>query len=153
MLNPDSKILVVEDTETIRKLLIIRLAAHYGMPRGNIGEAENGDDGLRQLTSEKYDLVMTDQKMPDEGDGVAFIKAIRADKNLRDITVILMSGNDIPEEEVLENGGDAFCCKMDLHLPTYLYDTVARAFKHRAEQIAARNNPAPLPGTPEPGPA
>lgn len=65
-------ILIIEDEAGFRLLLHTILAPNY-----NIFEASNGREGLRLLTEQKPDLVITDLKMPGVTD-FEIIRSIRA---------------------------------------------------------------------------
>jgi two-component system, cell cycle response regulator len=62
-----SRILTVDDSRAIRMIVSKQLA-----PLGfEIGEAEDGNDGLKQLQAAKYDLVILDVTMPNlDGPGM-----------------------------------------------------------------------------------
>ena len=67
-----ARLLVIEDQAAVREMvaIVLRSAGH------TIVEASNGDDGLKTLTHEKVDLVLTDLVMPGT-EGIATIREIR----------------------------------------------------------------------------
>ena len=68
-----SRLLVVDDEPTQREMLqsILKRAGFL------VSTAENGADALRQLEAESFDLVLTDQKMP-EMDGLELLSRARS---------------------------------------------------------------------------
>lgn len=85
------KILVVDDNEHARALLIQMLRA-LGATR--LVEASNGEEGLRALREHDIDIVLTDLVMAPV-DGFAFIRALRTAPDIRrpKIPVIMISGH------------------------------------------------------------
>ena len=57
----DYKVLVVEDSPTMRQLIVFALKRIRGF---QIVEANDGVDGLKKLSAEKFDLILTDINMP-----------------------------------------------------------------------------------------
>jgi two-component system chemotaxis response regulator CheY len=88
------KILVVDDDKTTRKLLSLYLKA-----KGyEIVTAENGLDALEKLGVENINLVVSDMNMP-YMDGIELTKNIRADENLKNLPVIMVSTEADDEEK------------------------------------------------------
>lgn len=66
------KILTVDDSASIRQMVSFTLkSAGY-----EVGEAVDGQAGLTQAQTARYDLVLTDQNMP-VMDGLTLIRALR----------------------------------------------------------------------------
>lgn len=80
-------ILVVDDDATSRKKLC-RILQRLGFEK--IGEAEQGDEALKMLQEQPVDLVMADWHMPGLN-GLDLLKAIRADENLGEAAVFLVT--------------------------------------------------------------
>ncbi|MCI2069452.1 MAG: response regulator [Bacilli bacterium] len=81
------KVLIVEDEEIIRKGLIFS----FDWARSNctvIGEAANGQEGLKKILSEQPDIVITDIKMPI----LSGIEMIKRGKISCSFTAIVLSG-------------------------------------------------------------
>ncbi|MBL6964623.1 MAG: response regulator [Bacteroidetes bacterium] len=76
-------ILVIDDISDNRELLVETLN-EFGL---ECIHAQNGKEGLELLTTFQPDLVITDLKMP-VMDGFGFVKAVRADKTLREIKIV-----------------------------------------------------------------
>ncbi len=80
-LDLDLKVLVVEDTESMRRIIKSVLK---GFGYKDIQEAANGKEGLARLRTEDYGLVITDWNMP-EMTGIDMLRAIRQDSALSEI--------------------------------------------------------------------
>lgn len=80
------RILVVDDTLELRRLLTVRLS----LLGYQADAAENGQRALDMLRTAAYDLVLLDIMMP-VMDGYATLEAIKADEVLRAIPVIVIS--------------------------------------------------------------
>lgn len=106
----DSKkrILVVDDIEMSRTILMKTLSAEY-----EVLEADNGQDALRILKETSgIDLVITDIIMP-EMDGIELIKQIHADENLKHVAIVAetQAGDMKQEKEIMNLGVDDFIYK------------------------------------------
>jgi class 3 adenylate cyclase len=102
-------LLVVDDIEDNRVALKMRLAlAGYE----NVTEAENGLQALERLRENPFDLVLLDIMMP-EMDGYQVLEEMRADTELRDIPVIMVSAVDDTESIVrcIELGASDYLTK------------------------------------------
>lgn len=83
-------ILVVEDTQMIRVLLVRHLKTE-GFT--NILEAADGQQALDILTAQPVELVLLDINMP-VLDGVATLQRIKSDPVLKDLIVIMVTAVD-----------------------------------------------------------
>jgi len=87
------KIMIVDDCQTTRKLL-----GHYLKSRGySVVFAENGLDALEKLGADKVNLIMTDLNMP-YMDGMELIKALKADPQLSEIPVLMVTTENDSDE-------------------------------------------------------
>jgi len=86
----DMKVLVVDDSRTLRKLLIRELNS-IGI--SNIHEAGDGLEALERVKSEAFDLMLLDMEMP-EMDGLETLKAIKSSAELSYLPVIVVSGSE-----------------------------------------------------------
>ncbi len=68
-------ILVVDDSPTMRQLIVFALKRLRDV---SITEANDGVDGLKKISSDKFDLVLTDINMP-VMDGLKLVSLIRSD--------------------------------------------------------------------------
>ena len=81
--------LVVDDSNTIRKILTIYLQ-QLGF---DVTSAVNGRDGLDRLKGMgKADVVLVDWNMP-EMDGISFLRAVRADADYAALPVMMVTTN------------------------------------------------------------
>jgi adenylate cyclase len=84
-----SEILVTDDNR-VNRLLIAQLLEQQ---KHRVHFAENGRQGLEVLRHRAIDLVLLDIEMP-EMNGYETLEAIRADRKLREIPVVMMSSVD-----------------------------------------------------------
>jgi CheY-like chemotaxis protein len=89
------KILVVDDDQELCTLLS-RFFARHGMAVHTAADALQAMDLLRR---EKVDFIVSDLMMP-HMDGLRFVENLKADPELRDIPVVLLTA--YPSDEVLE---------------------------------------------------
>jgi len=90
------QVLVVDDSRTLRKLLIRELNA-IGITK--ITEAENGIDAIEKARANQFDLMMLDMEMP-ELDGLGVLRVIKATPELNYLPVIVVSGAEQIEKTV-----------------------------------------------------
>ncbi len=83
------KILVVDDSSLMRGFAKSSLKQ---LKLNNVTEAEDGVEALAELKKEKYDLILSDLYMPNM-DGLELLKAVRSDRNLKNIPFIIMTLN------------------------------------------------------------
>ncbi len=101
MANTNARVLVVDDSTTVRRV-VGRTLARAGY---DVLLAGDGREGLDQAQRHVPDVVLVDQVMPNM-DGVSFCRALRGIANLCDVPVVLMSAlkGRIGEEVVEETG-------------------------------------------------
>lgn len=102
------KVLIVDDTNTLRSLVQIYLLAHGW----EFVEAQDGADGLEKARALRPDVVISDVKMP-VMDGFELCAAIRSDPALRSIPVVLLTmlGDDASRQRGKLVGASAFLTK------------------------------------------
>jgi CheY-like chemotaxis protein len=95
------RILVVDDAEPVRKILVQTLRALGFEP----SQAESGPAALRMMLAAPPDVAIVDQWMPDMT-GADLIRVLRSscDGRLRSIPVIGLSGRPGSERELLAAG-------------------------------------------------
>jgi two-component system chemotaxis response regulator CheY len=103
------RILIVEDSPTMRQLLVFALKR---MKDVDIVEAQDGMDGLRKVTSDHFDLAFVDINMP-VMDGLKLISLIRGEQNLSSmpICVITTEGAKEDRERALALGANEYLTK------------------------------------------
>ncbi len=103
------KVLVVEDSPTMRQLIVFALKRIRGF---QIVEANDGVDGLKKLSSEKFDLILTDINMPIM-DGLKLVSMVRNDPNYKDTPIIVITTEGAIEdrERALALGANEYITK------------------------------------------
>ena len=103
------QILIVEDSPTMRQLLVFALRR---LKNVDIVEAQDGMDGLRKVTSDHFDLAFVDINMP-VMDGLKLIRLIRSEDSLQKIPicVITTEGAEEDRERALALGADEYLTK------------------------------------------
>ncbi len=86
-MNKDMKILIVDDFSTMRRI-IKNLLRDLGF--NNTTEADDGQTALPLLKSGNFDFLVTDWNMPGM-DGLTLLKTVRADENLKDMPVLMVT--------------------------------------------------------------
>jgi phosphoserine phosphatase RsbU/P len=103
------RILLVEDSSTMRRMLSMLL-------KDEGYEVKTGNDGLEGLARAREEpcpeLILTDYEMP-ELDGAGFCRAVKADKELRTIPVLMLTTLSETENKIagLEAGADDYIQK------------------------------------------
>jgi len=88
------RILIVEDSPTMRQLLVFALKRLKGT---DIVEAQDGMDGLRKVTSDHFDLALIDINMP-VMDGLKLISLIREEDELRSMPIVVITTEGARED-------------------------------------------------------
>ncbi|HAL55716.1 MAG TPA: two-component system response regulator [Bacteroidetes bacterium] len=91
------KILVVDDSITIRRIIINALKT---IGYTQVAEANNGKDGLAKVANTAVDFVITDWNMP-EMNGLEFTKALRAEGPTADLPILMITTRGT-ENDVIE---------------------------------------------------
>lgn len=106
---PPFNILIVEDSPTMRQLISFALKRLRVV---RIVEANDGVDGLKKLSAEKFDLIFTDINMPIM-DGLKLVSLVRTDSNYKatPIVVITTEGAQEDRERALALGANAYITK------------------------------------------
>ena len=102
-------ILVVDDSRTLRKLLVHTL---NGLGYPNITEAVDGRNALDLASQREFDLILLDIEMP-VMDGFEVLQHLKSDAVLRDLPVIVISGQEQMEGAVraIEMGAEDYLPK------------------------------------------
>jgi two-component system chemotaxis response regulator CheY len=93
----DMKILAVDDSPTMRRIIINTLK-RAGF--NNVVEATDGRDALAKMKVEKVDFVITDWNMP-EMDGLAFVTNLRSSAEYKTLPVLMVTTRSV-KEDILE---------------------------------------------------
>jgi two-component system chemotaxis response regulator CheY len=88
------RVLIVEDSPTMRQLLVFALRRLKGV---EIVEAQDGMDGLRRISSDPFDIALIDINMP-VMDGLKLIRLIRGEESLREIPIVVITTEGASED-------------------------------------------------------
>ena len=103
------RILLVEDSSTMRRMLSMKLRDEGY----EVATANDGVQGLAKAREEpRPELILTDYEMP-EMDGAGLCQAVKADKELRSIPVLMLTTLAEIDSKVagLEAGADDYILK------------------------------------------
>ena len=105
----DYNVLIVEDSPTMRQLIAFALKRIRGV---RIVEANDGVDGLKKLSSERFDLILTDINMPIM-DGLKLVSLVRNDANYKTIPIVVITTEGAQEdrERALALGANDYITK------------------------------------------
>ncbi len=103
------RILIVEDSPTMRQLLVFALKRLKDV---DIIEAQDGMDGLRQVSSDHFDLALIDINMP-VMDGLKLISLIRGENQLHDMPIVVITTEGATEdrERAISLGANEYLTK------------------------------------------
>jgi two-component system, chemotaxis family, chemotaxis protein CheY len=101
--------LVVEDSPTMRQLLVFALAR---IPNVRVVEAEDGVDALRKLAGHTFDIILTDINMPIM-DGLKLVRRVRTDPAHKDVPIVVITteGADEDRKRAMDLGASAYIVK------------------------------------------
>ncbi len=102
-------ILVVEDSPTMRQLIVFALKRLKDI---SVTEASDGVDGLKKLSNQKFDLMIADINMPIM-DGLKLVSLIRQDPKYKDMPIIIVTTEGAEEDKKrgLTLGANAYLTK------------------------------------------
>ena len=100
-------VLIVDDDLDMARYVSSELGRYY-----KFGICPNGKEGLKELLTNEYDVVVSDVMMP-EMDGFTMLRMIKTNINISHIPVIMLTSKaDVANRlEGLERGADAFLAK------------------------------------------
>jgi len=103
------RILIVEDSPTMRQLLVFALRR---LKNVDIVEAQDGMDGLRKVSSDHFDIALIDINMP-VMDGLKLIRLMRSEETLKDIPIVVITTEGASEdrERALGLGANEYLTK------------------------------------------
>jgi two-component system chemotaxis response regulator CheY len=103
------RILIVEDSPTMRQLLVFALRR---LKNVEIVEAQDGMDGLRKVSSDHYDIALVDINMP-VMDGLKLIRLMRSEETLKEIPIVVITteGANEDRDRALALGANEYLTK------------------------------------------
>jgi len=109
MRRDDLVVLAVDDDMINLKLLKSMLKKSGNVKE--VIEAKNGSDAIGELKSrDDIDLILLDIIMPIMG-GIDMLKVVRADDNLRQLPIIVLTTDETKKVEALDCGANGFLMK------------------------------------------
>lgn len=100
----EPRVLVVDDSIVVRRILCLTLRQIPEYVRAQIDEAGNGAIALSRLREHRYDLVLSDVRMP-YIDGVELVRRVRGE--LRDAKTPIFLISTLGSEEDVQRGLNA----------------------------------------------
>lgn len=124
-----SRILIIEDEESLLRLLTILLSS-----RGHLVTAvQDGDEGLAAMALSRFDLVLLDLMLPGR-DGFEVCRAIKENPQTRHIPVVILTARkgSADLDRGMELGADAFLTKpfKSSRVMETVAELLARGAKH-----------------------
>ncbi len=109
MPDPNMKILTVDDFSTMRRI-VRNMLRQLGY--NNIVERDDGTTALEALQSQEIDFVISDWNMPNMS-GLELLKAMRADANLKEIPMLLVTAEALKDNvvEAVKSGVNGYIVK------------------------------------------
>ncbi len=104
-----TKILVVDDSSTMRRILKMSLA-RCGYP--NVVEAGDGAEGLAACRAKQFDCVLTDWNMPNM-DGLQLILSLREIPSYANVPIVMVTTEGAKDDviEALTKGATSYIVK------------------------------------------
>ncbi len=124
-LDPSSKILVVDDFATMRKIIRNQLGQ---LGYKNIDEADDGATALPKIQAGGIDFVVCDWNMP-KMSGLDLLKTIRADANSKGLPFLMVTAEALKENIVaaIQAGVSDYVVKP--FTPQVLEEKITKIFK------------------------
>ena len=106
--NSQLRVLVVEDDQHIRELVLL----HLGLEGFKTAASGDGAEGLQMARSEPFDLIILDIMLPGL-DGVTVTRAIRREPHMKDVPILMLTARREESDKVngLESGADDYLTK------------------------------------------
>ena len=106
---PGFKALVVEDSPTMRQLIVLALGRIRGL---DVTEATDGLDGIKKINAELFDIILTDINMPIMN-GLKLVKRVRSDERYNNVPIVIITteGGEEDRRRALALGANAYITK------------------------------------------
>lgn len=103
-----SRVLIVDDSRAVRQLLKLVIGKHLHV---KITEAEDGVDAIEKISTDGFDLVITDINMP-RMDGLALVRELRRGMGKKiPIIIITTMGKEADRDAGLDLGANSYITK------------------------------------------
>lgn len=102
----DISILVVDDEETLRNILV-KILTKEGY---KVDTAENGEEALEKLRQNQYNLLISDIKMP-RLNGFELLKIVKKDYSSMGVIMMTAYGDSYTIKDALLLGADEYITK------------------------------------------
>jgi two-component system chemotaxis response regulator CheY len=103
------RVLIVDDSKVMR-MIIIRALRQSGMGTVDVGEAEDGFEGLAMVETFKPDLILSDWNMP-KMSGLDFLKGLRSTANTTAFGFITSETHPATKEQAFAAGASFLLTK------------------------------------------
>lgn len=102
------KVLIVDDQDTIRKMLRLTLAGRY-----ELFEAADAEAAWEAIRHQRPDAIILDIMMPGEMDGYQLCEKLRRERELRYIHVVMVTarGQEADRQKGMAMGANAYFVK------------------------------------------
>ncbi len=109
MFDPKTKVIVVDDMLTMRKI-VTKILKELGFT--NIAEAADGNEAWDKVKDGSYGLIISDWNMP-KCSGLELLKKVRADANLAKTPFLLVTAEAEQQQvvEAIKSGVDQYIVK------------------------------------------
>ncbi len=103
------KVLIVEDSPTMRQLVAFSLKR---LKNVRVVEACDGVDGLKKLSQDTFNLIITDINMP-VMDGLKLVSLVRKDAVYRTVPIVIITteGGQEDKDRAMSLGANAYITK------------------------------------------
>ena len=108
-MDPNMKILVVDDFATMRKV-VRNMLRQLGCE--NVTEAENGEEGFRAAQAGEFGLIVSDWNMP-VMTGLEFLKAVRSEEKTKSTPFLMVTAEALKENiiQAIQSGASNYIVK------------------------------------------
>ena len=111
------KVLIVEDNLDMREMFHLYLK----LEGFTVVTASDGREGLYMAGTERPDLIITDINMPNL-DGIEMVKQLRAQPELKDIPIIVLTAFGIVERDNAIKAGANRAADKPIHIESLMKD-------------------------------
>jgi two-component system, chemotaxis family, chemotaxis protein CheY len=108
----EKKILIVDDSATMRQLLVMAVKKLDSIGPLSITEGVDGKDGYEKFNEGQFDLILTDIKMPNMT-GLELIEKVRKEIGNKTVPIIIIStkGEEADIQKGLSLGANEYLLK------------------------------------------